>query len=171
LEKVVNAKKQIPIGSFERLAIDVYTSPGVVPPRRGEWAHVIVYDDKDPPKIPPEQNWIYLPAKGSSGAFVEFNAFKTHKTVNSQRINIPLELIDSLRETMFLNHLTFPSNIFGFDNSSPQTQSNKFNSLLMRALNTLLDRTVIKRTANMFIHFYLTDVFHNRLHKMSDEDL
>jgi hypothetical protein len=54
-KKVVNAKKQIPIGSFERLAIDVYTSPGV-PPRRGEWAHVIVYDEEDPPERPPEQN-------------------------------------------------------------------------------------------------------------------
>jgi hypothetical protein len=169
-KKVVNAKKQIPIGSFERLAIDVYTSPGV-PPRRGEWAHVIVYEDEDPPERPPEQNWIYLPAKGATGAFVEFNAFKTHKTVNSQRINIPLELTDSLRETMFVNNLTFPSNIFGFDNFNPQTQSNKFNSLLMRALNTALDRTDIKRPANMFRHLYLTDVFHNRLHKMSDEDL
>jgi hypothetical protein len=168
--KVVNAKKQIPIGTFERLAIDVYTSNGV-PPRRGEWAHVIVYDNEDPPERPPEQNWIYLPAKGSMGSFVEFNAFKTHKTVNSQRISIPPELSDSIRDTMTMNDMTYPCNMFGFDNFNPQTQSNKFNSLLMRALNTALDRTDIKRPANMFRHLYLTDVFHNRLHKLSDEDL
>lgn len=168
--KVVNAKKQIPIGTFERLAIDVYTSPGV-PPRRGEWAHVMVYDDDDPSDRPPEQNWIYLPSKDNSDAFVEFNAFKTHKTVQSQRIAIPPELVASLRETVIVNGLTVPSNIFGFDNFNPQTQSNKFNSLLMRALNTALDRTDIKRPANMFRHLYLTDVFHNRLSKLSDEDL
>lgn len=169
-KKIVASKKKLELGTFERLAIDVYTTPGV-PPRRGEWAHVIAYASASPKNKPPEQNWMYIPEKGNKGAFVEFNAFKTHKHTNSQKIEIAPELVKSVRETFRKNGLAFPSNIFGLDNFNPHTQSNKFNALLMRALNRALERTDIKRPANLLRHTFLTDVFHNRLSKMTDTDL
>ena len=168
--KIVDSKKKLEFGTFERLAMDVYTSAGV-PPRRGEWANVVVYSTEHPKERPPEQNWIFLPKSGNKGAFVEFNSFKTKKHTNSQRIPIPAELVKSVRETVRRNSLELPSNLFGFDNFSMQSQSNKFNTLLMRALNRALERTDIKRPANLFRHTFLTDVFHNRLSKLSDTDL
>ena len=169
-KKIVDSKKKLELGTLERLAVDVYTSAGV-PPRRGEWANVVVYSTEHPKDKPPEQNWIFLPRSGNKGAFVEFNAFKTRKHTNSQRIPIPPELVKSVRETIKRNGLEVPCNLFGFDNFSMQSQSNKFNTLLMRALNRSLERTDIKRPANLFRHTFLTDVFHNRLSKLSDTDL
>lgn len=169
-KKVVNAKRKMRLGTFERLAMDVYTSEGL-PPRRGEWATVVVYNTQQPADKPPEQNWIYIPDRGAKNAFVEFNSFKTQKSVRSQRIGLPLETVKSIRETMKKQNVVFGSNVFGFDNYNAMTQANKFNMLLMRALNKSLGRTDIKRPANLFRHLFLTDLFHNRLRSMSDEEL
>lgn len=169
-KKIMDSKKKLELGTFERLAIDVYTTAGV-PPRRGEWAHVVAYNTQSPRDKPPEQNWIYIPDKGNKGAFVEFNAFKTRKHTMSQRIGISPELVKSVRETFKRNGLVFPANVFGLDNFNPHTQSNKFNTLLMRSLNRALERTDIKRPANLFRHMFLTDVFHNKLAKMTDTEL
>lgn len=169
-KKILEGKKKLELGTFERLAMDVYTSPGV-PPRRGEWANVVAYSTEHPKDKPPEQNWMFVPRSGTKGAFVEFNSFKTKKHTNSQKIAIPPELVKSVRETVKRNRLELPSNLFGFENFSTQSQSNKFNTLLMRALNRALERTDIKRPANLFRHTFLTDVFHNRLSKLSDTEL
>lgn len=167
---VVRAKRKLRLGSFERLAVDVYTTEGV-PPRRGEWAHVTVYAEEDPASRPPDKNWMYLPPRGSRGAFVEFNAFKTRKSMSAQRVELPEPLVSSVRAAMHAHPLPFPRNLFGFDNFNHQTQSNKFGSLLMRALNSALDRADIRRPANMFRHLFLTDLLHNRLERTTDEEL
>jgi hypothetical protein len=168
--KLAQAKRRLPRGGLARLAVDVYTTPGV-PPRRAEWAHVVVYDEPDPPGRPPEENWFFLPPDGCRGAFVEFNSFKTRKTMESQRIRAPASLCESVREATRSRGAAPPCSMFGLDGHTPQAQSVKFNALLTDALNRALGRTDVKRPANLFRHMYLTDMFHRRLENLSDDDV
>lgn len=93
-QDIIKARDSLPVGSVERLLLDMYT---YLKPMRCEYARVAIYKGRLPKESDLEPNYIHL--RGKKGAIIIRN-FKTQKHHDAYDIDLPTELMEDLLKSL-----------------------------------------------------------------------